>query len=371
MISSLLKALFGDPGEKRLRSYQKELDRIREIEARFASEITTVEAVQAYTAKLKAEFVGLDIRNPEDLKEIKRRLESVKHEAFALHRTACRIIAGQEFVLEDGHSVVWNMIPYDVQLLGALTLHGGNISEMKTGEGKTLVATIAASLNALAGYPVHVVTVNDYLASRDAMEMGIIYNTLGLSVGIVVHGQSPAQKQENYRRDVVYATNNELGFDYLRDNMVTSVERRSMGPLFFAIIDEVDSILVDEARTPLIISAPDSEPTSKYLKFAEMARVLKIETHYKIDEKQKTATLTEDGIAEIEKMLGVENIYASESYNDIHHIENALKANVVYQRDVDYLIRKDEALIIDEHTGRVLAGRRYSDGLHQAIEAKE
>lgn len=371
MLSSILKTLFGDPGEKRLRSYQKELSLIHAIEARFATEITSVEAVQARTAELKAQFEGLDLKNPDDVREIKRRLDSIKHEAFALHRTACRLIAGQEFVLEDGHTVTWNMVPYDVQLLGALTLHGGNISEMRTGEGKTLVATIAAYLNALAGYPVHVVTVNDYLARRDAMEMGIIYNTLGLSVGIVVHGQAPAEKQENYRRDVVYATNNELGFDYLRDNMVTAVERRSMGPLFFAIIDEVDSILVDEARTPLIISSPDSEPTSKYLKFAQMAKMLKAESHYKIDEKQRTATLTEDGIAEIEKMLGVENIYASESYNDIHHIENALKAAVVYQRDIDYLIRNDEALIIDEHTGRVLAGRRYSDGLHQAIEAKE
>lgn len=188
---------------------------------------------------------------------------------------------------------------------------------------------------------------------------------------MITHGQSASEKRDHYHRDVVYATNNELGFDYLRDNMVGSVERRVMGPLFFAIIDEVDSILIDEARTPLIISSPDTEPTSKYLKFAQMAKMLKRDSHYKIDEKQKTATLTEEGIAEVEKMLGVENIYASENYNDIHHIENALKATTVYEKDVDYLIRNDEALIIDEHTGRVLAGRRYSDGLHQAIEAKE
>jgi preprotein translocase subunit SecA len=247
------------------------------------------------------------------------------------------------------------MIPYDVQLLGALALHDGNISEMRTGEGKTLVATIAASLNAVAGYPVHIVTVNDYLAERDAAEMRVIYEALGFTVGVVVHNQSPQQKREAYASNIVYATNNELGFDYLRDNMVSSKEKRVMGPLFYAIVDEVDSILVDEARTPLIISAPDSEPTSKYLKFAQMAKALNGTADYKIDEKQKTATLTEDGIREIEKMLGVENIYASEHYNDIHHIENALKARVVYQKDIDYLVRGEEVLIIDEHTGRVLS----------------
>jgi preprotein translocase subunit SecA len=174
-----------------------------------------------------------------------------------------------------------------------------------------------------------------------------------------------------YARNIVYATNNELGFDYLRDNMAIRADRRVMGPLFYAIVDEVDSILVDEARTPLIISAPDSEPTSKYMKFAQIAKMLKNETHYKIDEKYKTATLTEAGIVEIERMLGIKNIYVSTNYNDIHHIENALKAETVYKNDVDYLVRNDEILIIDEHTGRVLSGRRYSDGLHQAIEAKE
>ena len=263
------------------------------------------------------------------------------------------------------------MVPYDVQLVGALALHDGSIAEMRTGEGKTLVATIAAYLNALAGLPVHVVTVNDYLAKRDALEMGVIYRTLGLTVGVIVHNQQPSEKQSMYRCNVVYATNNELGFDYLRDNMAPTLERRAMGPLFFAIIDEVDSILVDEARTPLIISAPDSEPTSKYMKFAAIAKKLENTKHYKIDEKMKTASLTEEGIMEIERILGIENIYVSAHYNDLHHVENALKAETVYKKDVDYLSRNDEILIIDEHTGRVLSGRRYSDGLHQAIEAKE
>jgi preprotein translocase subunit SecA len=225
---------------------------------------------------------------------------------------------------------------------------------MRTGEGKTLVATFSAYLNALTGTPVHIVTVNDYLARRDAMEMGILYNALGLTVGVITHGQDLETKKQAYHSDIVYATNNELGFDYLRDNMAISPERRAMGPLSYAIIDEVDSILVDEARTPLIISAPDSEPTSKYPRFAAIARSLEKDTHYKIDEKQKTATLTEDGIKRLEEILGVENIYVSQYFNDVHHIENALKASVAYRRDIDYLVRNDEILIIDEHTGRVL-----------------
>lgn len=242
---------------------------------------------------------------------------------------------------------------------------------MRTGEGKTLVATIPAYLNALTGNSVHIVTVNDYLAKRDAIEMGIIYNTLGLRVGVITHSQSFEQKKDAYSADIVYATNNELGFDYLRDNMAVRSDRQVMGKRWFAIVDEVDSILIDEARTPLIISAPDAEPTSKYPRFAALARSLEDGVHYKIDEKQKTATLTEDGIRKIEEFLGVDNIYVSQHYNDLHHVENALKAATVYKKDIDYLIRNDEVLIIDEHTGRVLPGRRYSDGLHQAIEAKE
>lgn len=318
-----------------------------------------------------ARFEDLDYRKDEDYQKIRSILDEIKFEAFATHRIACGLITGQTFELSEGHSVEWNMIPYDVQLVGALALHDGSISEMRTGEGKTLVATIAAYLNALAGLPVHVVTVNDYLAKRDASEMGIIYKALGLTVGVIVHNQQPSEKQAQYRCNVVYATNNELGFDYLRDNMAPTLERRAMGPLFFAIIDEVDSILVDEARTPLIISAPDSEPTSKYMKFAAIAKKLEDVKHYKVDEKMKTASLTEEGIMEIERILGIDNIYVSAHYNDLHHIENALKAETVYKKDVDYLNRNDEILIIDEHTGRVLSGRRYSDGLHQAIEAKE
>jgi preprotein translocase subunit SecA len=368
---SLFKYILNDTGEKKRKHYEEELKKIKKIEDRFQSEVVTIDQVQAKTHEFQARFSDFSIENEEHIPLIKKELEAIKYEAFALHRRACELIYGKKFDIGMSEEVEWNMIPYDVQLIGALALHDGNIAEMRTGEWKTLVATLAAYLNALVGVGVHIVTVNDYLARRDAKEMGIIYETLGLRVGIITHGQSFQEKQEAYNSDVVYATNNELGFDYLRDNMASRVELRAMGKRWFAIIDEVDSILVDEARTPLIISAPDAEPTSEYMRFAAIARKLVNEKHYKIDEKQKTATLTEWGITEIESVLGVENIYVSQHFNDIHHIENALKASSVYKKDIDYLVRNDEILIIDEHTGRVLPGRRYSDGLHQAIEAKE
>ncbi len=368
---SFITKIFGDPSEKRVRIYYKELEQIKKIESEYASTITTIEQVQAKTHEFQSRFTGLDILDPTDLIEVQKRISETKYEAFALHRRTCEIIYGQKFDIGNNHMVEWNMIPYDVQLIGAMTLNDGNIAEMRTGEGKTLVATIAAYLNALVGIPVHIVTVNDYLARRDASEMSTIYNALGLSVGVVAHGQGFEEKKAAYASNIVYATNNELGFDYLRDNMASRVDRRVMGTRWFAIIDEVDSILVDEARTPLIISAPDAEATNQYARFAAMARVLQSENHYKIDEKQKTATLTEEGIVKIEEFIGVDNIYVSQHFNDLHHIENALKASAVYHKDIDYLIRADEVMIIDEHTGRVLSGRRYSDGLHQAIEAKE
>ena len=365
---SFIQKLFGDPSEKKLKVYKKDLEKIKEIEKKYRDEIKTISEVQAKTHEFQSKFEGLDL--DEDIKEIKERLNDIKHEALALHRRACEIIHGQVFEFGE-EKIEWNMIPYDVQVLGALALNDGNIAEMRTGEGKTLVATLAAYLNALVGYPVHVVTVNDYLARRDAKEMSIIYNTLGLSVGVITHNQSFQDKKISYSANVVYATNNELGFDYLRDNMASDENNRVMKRKWFAIVDEVDSILVDEARTPLIISAPAAEATSQYVRFAAIARNLENEKEYKIDEKQKTATLTEDGIRKLEEILGVDNIYVSQHYNDIHHIENALKAAAVYKRDIDYLVRDEEILIIDEHTGRVLSGRRYSDGLHQAIEAKE
>jgi preprotein translocase subunit SecA len=368
---NLLSFIFWDPSQKKLRHYQKDLEKIKAIEVTLRDEIATIEQVQAKTHDFQSRFEGLDMDDLEDRKKAREILESIKHEAFALHRRASELIYGQSFDIWSGNMVEWTMIPYDVQIIGALTLHDGNISEMRTGEGKTLVATIAAYLNALVPASVHIVTVNDYLARRDAAEMGIIYGALGLTTWVITHGQNFEEKKSAYACDVVYATNNELGFDYLRDNMAISSTRQTMGKKWLAIVDEVDSILVDEARTPLIISAPDSEPTSKYIRFSAFARSLRDNTDYKIDEKQKTATLTEDGIKNLESYLGVENIYVSQHFNDLHHVENALKAAAVYRRDVDYLVRNDEIFIIDEHTGRVLPGRRYSDWLHQAIEAKE
>ncbi len=370
MLNQLITKIFWDPTEKKIKKYYKELEQIKKIEEIFVKEFQTIDQLKSKTQEFKSKFEWLDIKNEDDYKKTKSILEEIKFEAFALHRTACKLIYWKEFDLWD-KKYTWNMIPFDVQLIWALALNEWNISEMKTWEWKTLVATIAAYLNALAWIPVHIVTVNDYLALRDTKEMWIIYNTLWLSVWVINHGQNTQEKQENYSKNVVYITNNELGFDYLRDNMSPNKERRVLWHLFFAIVDEVDSILIDEARTPLIISSPDMEPTSKYIKFAQIAKTLKENLHYKIDEKWKTATLTDAWIIEIEKILWIDNIYVSANYNDIHHIENALKAHTSYKKDIDYLIRNDEILIIDEHTWRVLPGRRYSDWLHQAIEAKE
>lgn len=370
MIDNIVKAIFWDPDKKKIKYYTQIVEKIHSQEAEFAS--FTLEDVKNKTEELKALFTGLNFQNPEDSKKIKETLKDIIAPAFANLKQATKLINGKEFELASGKKVLWNMVPYDVQLIGWMAIHDGQIAEMKTWEWKTLVATLPAYLNALTGNSVHVVTVNDYLAKRDSEEMGILYNTLGLTVWVITHNQHPTEKYQNYHSDIVYATNNEMWFDYLRDNMVIRNEDKVMSKPFFAIIDEVDSILIDEARTPLIISMPDNEPTSKYMQFAIISKELVEWQDYKIDEKQKTSTLTDDGISKIEKILKVDNIYVSDHYNDLHHIENALKARAVYKRDKDYLVSPDwEVLIIDEHTGRVLSGRRYSEGLHQAIEAKE
>ena len=369
MIDDILKKIFGDPSEKQVAEYTKLVEWVHTAEEKFKD--FTEADIKAQTAKFQSLFEGLNFQDAGDSVKIKSILEDIKLEAFALVKQACKLLNGKSFNLSDGKKLDWNMIPYDVQIVWALCIHGWAISEMKTGEWKTLVATLPAYLNALTGNTVHIVTVNDYLASRDAEEMGILYNMLGLTAGVITHMQSGEDKKAAYASDVLYATNNELGFDYLRDNMVIKLDQKVQSPLFFAIIDEVDSILIDEARTPLIISQPDNQPTSKYMKFSTLAKQLKNNTHYKIDEKQKTSTLTEAGIKKVEDMLGIENIYVSWNYNDLHHIENAIKSASVYEKDKDYLVRDGEVMIIDEHTGRVLSGRRYSDGLHQALEAKE
>jgi len=369
MIENIIKSIFGDPSEKKVKEISKQVEKILEFEK--DQENYSIDDVKNKTAEFKKLFEWLDFKKEEDSKKIKQILNDIKFEAFALVKTAAKLINGKNFNIKDGRNITWNMIPYDVQLIWGLAIHEWNISEMKTWEWKTLVATLPAYLNALTWNPVHIVTVNDYLAERDSGEMWILYETLGLKTWVILNSQSKQQKKEAYSCDVVYATNNELGFDYLRDNMVISKNDKAQSKLFFAIIDEVDSILIDEARTPLIISMPDNEPTSKYMQFSALIKHLQKWVHYKIDEKQKTATLTEDWIKKVEELLRVENIYVSAHYNDIHHIENALKAMAVFQKDKDYLVINWEVQIIDEHTGRVLAWRRYSEWLHQAIEAKE
>jgi len=369
MIEEIIKAIFWDPSEKKVKQLTKVLTKIKEFEK--SQENYTLDDVKKKTQEFKELFVWLDIHSKEDSKKIKDILESIKAEAFALVKTTAKLLYGKEFELRDGRTMTWNMIHYDVQFIWGLAIHEGAIAEMKTWEWKTLVATLPAYLNALTGYSVHIVTVNDYLANRDWAEMWVLYDALGLTTGVVYWNQPRTDKKEAYECDIVYATNNELWFDYLRDNMVISKEDKFQKHLFFAIIDEVDSILIDEARTPLIISMPDDEPTSKYMQFAALANHLQKWVHYKIDEKQKTATLTEEWIQKVEELLRIDNIYISEHYNDIHHIENALKAMASYQRDKDYLVLDWEVQIIDEHTWRVLDWRRYSDWLHQAIEAKE
>ncbi|MEX1111949.1 MAG: preprotein translocase subunit SecA [Candidatus Andersenbacteria bacterium] len=260
---------------------------------------------------------------------------------------------------------------FDVQLMGGLALLRDNIAEMKTGEGKTLVATLPLIVNALVGKGAHLVTVNDYLAQRDAEWMRPVYEFFGLSLGVILSGQSPEEKRAAYGADITYGTNNEFGFDYLRDNMAQRVEDMTQRDLYYALVDEVDSILIDEARTPLIISAPDAESTDLYVQFSRLVPNLKVDVHYNLDEKRRAATLTDDGISFVEKSLGIDNIYADKGIRFVHHLEQALRAHTLYHRDKDYVVQEGQVVIVDEFTGRLMQGRRYAEGLHQAIEAKE
>jgi preprotein translocase subunit SecA len=284
-------------------------------------------------------------------------LDDLLPETFAAVREAARRVRGQRH--------------FDVQLMGGAALHYGYIAEMRTGEGKTLTATLAAYLNALAGNGVHIVTVNDYLAKRDAEWMGAIYRFLGLDVGVILAPMTPYERRPNYAADITYGTNNEFGFDYLRDNMARAVDELVQRGHAYAIVDEVDSILVDEARTPLIISGPTEQGARWYQQFARIAPRLQRDVHYEVDEGKHTVAISEDGVAKVEEILGVENLYDSLNTPLVHHLQNAVKAKELYKKDVEYLVRDGEVLIVDEFTGRVLEGRRYSDGLHQAIEAKE
>ncbi|MEQ8215855.1 MAG: preprotein translocase subunit SecA, partial [Smithellaceae bacterium] len=284
-------------------------------------------------------------------------LDDILPEAFAVAREASR------------RTLL--MRPFDAQVIGGIVLHEGRIAEMKTGEGKTLAATMPLYLNALEGKGCHVVTVNDYLAGRDAEWMGPIYDFLGLSVGVIVHGLDDDERREAYAADITYGTNNEFGFDYLRDNMKFSLEEYVQREFNYAIVDEVDSILIDEARTPLIISGASEESTDKYYKINQIIPRLKKEQDYVIEEKSRTVVLTEEGVAHVEGFLNVKNLYEPRNIEIVHHVNQALKAHTLFRRDVDYLVKDGEVIIVDEFTGRVMPGRRYSDGLHQALEAKE
>ncbi len=264
-----------------------------------------------------------------------------------------------------------NMRPFDVQVIGGIVLHEGKIAEMKTGEGKTLASTMPVYLNALTGRGVHVITVNDYLAKRDAEWMSPIYEFLGLSVGVIIHGLDDGQRRNAYRCDITYGTNNEFGFDYLRDNMSFQLEQYVQREFYYSIVDEVDSILIDEARTPLIISGASDESTDKYYRINQIIPRLRNELDYSIEEKSKTVVLTEEGVARVENLLNVKNLYEPANMEILHHVNQALKAHALFKKDIDYLVKDGQVIIVDEFTGRVMPGRRYSDGLHQALEAKE
>lgn len=329
-----------------------------------AKEIKRMRKIVDHINELEPDYVKLSDTNlVAKTDEFKRRLtkgetlDEILPEAFAVCREASKRVLG--------------MRHFDVQLMGGICLHKGSIAEMRTGEGKTLVATLAVYLNALSGKGVHVVTVNDYLATRDSEQMGRLYNFLGLSTGLIVANLDYNERKAAYASDVTYGTNNEFGFDYLRDNMVSDVSQMVQRPLNYAIVDEVDSILIDEARTPLIISGPGNRSTDNYYKLAKIVLQLKKEEDYTIDEKQKTIAPTDSGIEKIEKMLGVENLYDAENIELNHLLGASLRAHAMMHRDTDYVVKDGEVVIVDEFTGRLMFGRRYSDGLHQAIEAKE
>ncbi|MGZ3655717.1 MAG: preprotein translocase subunit SecA [Bdellovibrionota bacterium] len=343
MISALAKKIFGTGNERELKTIRPLVEKINAYEPEF--EKLSDEQLRAKTDEFKARVAKGES------------LDNILPEAFAV----CR----------EGGKRALGMRHYDVQLIGGIALHRGRISEMRTGEGKTLVGTLAVYLNALEGKGVHVVTVNDYLAARDADWMGKLYKFLGLTVGVIIHGIDDRERKENYACDITYGTNNEYGFDYLRDNMKFRLEDYVQRDLHFAIVDEVDSILIDEARTQLIISGPTDETSDKYVTINKIVPYLKKEQHYMIDEKAKTVSLNENGIAKVEELLNVPNLYDPDNIEILHHVQSALKAHVIFKLDVDYVVRDGKVVIVDEFTGRIMPGRRWSDGLHQAVEAKE
>ncbi|CAC6264857.1 TPA: preprotein translocase subunit SecA [Staphylococcus aureus] len=339
-----------DGNNKEIKQLGKLADKVIALEEKTA--ILTDEEIRNKTKQFQTELADID-----NVKKQNDYLDKILPEAYALVR--------------EGSKRVFNMTPYKVQIMGGIAIHKGDIAEMRTGEGKTLTATMPTYLNALAGRGVHVITVNEYLSSVQNEEMAELYNFLGLTVGLNLNSKTTEEKREAYAQDITYSTNNELGFDYLRDNMVNYSEDRVMRPLHFAIIDEVDSILIDEARTPLIISGEAEKSTSLYTQANVFAKMLKQDEDYKYDEKTKAVHLTEQGADKAERMFKVENLYDVQNVDVISHINTALRAHVTLQRDVDYMVVDGEVLIVDQFTGRTMPGRRFSEGLHQAIEAKE
>ena len=344
MLDSILKKIFGDPNEKELKQIRVIVDKINSLEK-------SMESLSSANLAAKTSEFKVRLQKGETL-------DDLLPEAFAVVREASRRVTG--------------MRHFDVQMIGGVVLHRGKIAEMRTGEGKTLVATLPVYLNALTGKGVHVVTVNDYLAKRDSEDMGRIYKFLGLSVGLIVHDMNPHERRAAYMADVTYGTNNEFGFDYLRDNMVVNVDQMVQRELNYCIVDEVDSILIDEARTPLIISGPGEKSTDLYRILAQVAGSMSEGEDYTVDEKTKQVAPTEIGIAKAEKMLGIDNMYDTEHGIDFsHQLMCALKAKALMHRDRDYVVKDGQVIIVDEFTGRLMFGRRFSEGLHQAIEAKE
>ncbi|SHK77226.1 preprotein translocase subunit SecA [Desulforamulus aeronauticus] len=339
---NFIKNLFDD-NAKEVKRLQRIVEDVNDLESQIAG--LTDEQLRNKTSEFK------------QLLENGRTLDDIMPEAYAVVREASKRVLG--------------MRHYDVQLIGGMVLHQGRIAEMRTGEGKTLVATLPVYLNALTGKGVHVITVNDYLATRDSEWMGRIYRFLGLSVGLIVHGLSPEQRRQAYNADITYGTNNEFGFDYLRDNMAHNPEQLVQRDLHYVIVDEVDSILIDEARTPLIISGAADKPTELYYKMAKIVPKLVRDTDYTVDEKAHNVLLTEEGVDKAEKLLGIENLYDESNMEINHYLNQSLKAHGLMHRDRDYVVRDGEVVIVDEFTGRLMFGRRYSDGLHQSIEAKE
>ena len=385
MIKKTFEMIFGTASERTLKRYRPLLERITALDEEIKA--WPDEAFPKRTAELRAavqeRIAAIDIPTNDDEFREKRKeaeievLNEFLPEAFAMCREAGRRAIGLRH--------------FDVQLLGGMVLHNGSIAEMRTGEGKTLVATAPAYLNALVGKGVHIVTVNDYLAKRDSEWMGPVFKFLGLTVGVVQHDVSNLERQAAYGCDITYVTNNEIGFDYLRDNMVVRKEDRVLRPLYYAIIDEVDSILIDEARTPLIISGAAEKSTERYaivnrliphLKVRLITEEEEIQAKYTetdltigwdaiVDEKNHTAVLTEEGIQKCEALLGLKNLYDDLEGEWVHHITQALRAHYLYKRDVEYVVKDGECIIVDEFTGRLMPGRRWSDGLHQAVETKE